>query len=412
MNEASLRRRFYLAVVHRGIRVIMRCYGFSVALATLIGRHTRKPGSSGYVILLTGTFYSDNWLSAHLKPLARSRHCARLCVVSDTPIPPMEKIEAIYPSKWLTRLTGRVPARLLTFLWVGLRERPHIVGGFHLMFNGMIAVLLGKMIGARSLYFCVGGPQELIGGGYATENRLFARLKTPDEHIERQLLNTVGKFDLVVTMGRNAINYFEKCGVKTTYCTVSGGIDGSRFYPPLVPPNIGVVLVARLTPVKRVDRYLEAISLAKKSLPNITAAIIGDGPLFDTLKEQAKQLGIEENVRFAGHQDQVENWLRQAKLFVLTSETEGLALSMMEAMMCGVPAVVPDVGDLCELVENGVNGYLIKSPTPELFAERIVEVLADENRWKELSRAAVLSASRYELKATTRHWDDLLSRFQ
>jgi glycosyltransferase involved in cell wall biosynthesis len=59
-------------------------------------------------------------------------------------------------------------------------------------------------------------------------------------------------------------------------------------------------------------------------------------------------LGIDRNVRFAGHQNTVEDWLRKSKVFVLTSDSEGLSLSMMEAMMCGLPAIVSDVGERCE----------------------------------------------------------------
>jgi len=410
-TDIALPKRVYLAIVHQAIRAFMAVYALCVFLATLIGRvFVRRQTHGPFDILLTGTFYSDNWRSAHLTPLALSNQCARLWVVPDSPMPPMEKVEAVYPPRWLVRTLGRVPARLLTFFWVGVRRRPHWIGGFHLMFNGMSAVLLARMLGARAIYFCVGGPQELIGGGYATENRFFARLETPDPVVERQLLNTVGKFDMVVTMGKKAIQYFEQRGIRTFFCTVSGGIDGRRFFPASNIPEYDMILVARLTPVKRVERFLEAIALTRKTLPEVSAVVVGDGPLFDSLREHASHLGLDANVTFAGHQNRVEDWLRKSRIFVLTSETEGLALSMMEAMMCGVPAIVPDVGDLGELLEDGVNGYLIQSSAPEDFARRMTEVLSKLERWKSLSHGALQAASRYELNATIRLWDTLLAR--
>ena len=56
---------------------------------------------------------------------------------------------------------------------------------------------------------------------------------------------------------------------------------------------------------------------------------------------------------FVGHQEDVAAWLSKSRVFVLTSDSEGLSLSMMEAMMCGLPAVVSDVGDLGDLSKMG-----------------------------------------------------------
>ena len=62
-------------------------------------------------------------------------------------------------------MVGGTPARLLTFAWLALRERPHVLGGFHLLLNGLVTQLLARLCGARSLYFCGGGPTEVLDGG-------------------------------------------------------------------------------------------------------------------------------------------------------------------------------------------------------------------------------------------------------
>jgi glycosyltransferase involved in cell wall biosynthesis len=107
----------------------------------------------------------------------------------------------------------------------------------------------------------------------------------------------------------------------------------------------------------------------------------------------------------------VENWLRKSKIFVLTSDSEGLSLSMMEAMMSGLPAVVSDVGDLGDLVEHGVNGYLVPRRSPELFADCVVELLTDARKLEEFSQAARRSALRYETQTTIQRWDSILGNF-
>ena len=115
--------------------------------------------------MLTGRFDSDNWILAHIGPLAASRECSRLWMVSASPVPQLPKVNAIYPPKWLMKIMGATPARLLTFLWEAVRKRPHIVGGFGLTVNGIPVVITGRLVGARSMYFCVGGPAEVRDGG-------------------------------------------------------------------------------------------------------------------------------------------------------------------------------------------------------------------------------------------------------
>ena len=118
-------------------------------------------------------------------------------------------------------------------------------------------------------------------------------------------------------------------------------------------------MTGRLVEIKRIDVFLQAIKSMVQRIPDISAVIVGDGNLRDQLQGMAVDLGVDCHVTFVGHQENVETWLRKSKIFVLTSDSEGLSLSMMEAMMCGLPAVVSNVGDLGDLAKNGVNGYLV-----------------------------------------------------
>jgi glycosyltransferase involved in cell wall biosynthesis len=79
-------------------------------------------------------------------------------------------------------------------------------------------------------------------------------------------------------------------------------------------------------------------------------------------------------------------------------------------MMSGLPAVVSDVGDLGDLIEDGVNGYLVPRRCPEAFAERIIELLQDERKLAALSKAARRSALRYEMAEAVRQWDNILAQ--
>jgi glycosyltransferase involved in cell wall biosynthesis len=407
-RPVRLAHRVPQLLIRGAIRGFLATYTLAVGLARLGWGRRRPIGPEGADILLTGTFHSDNWVGSHLRPLAQSAHCRRIRVVTVSSLPCIDKVEAIYPPAWLVQVVGKVAARLITFMRAGISERPDVVGGFHLLFNGLAAALLARMTGARSLYFCVGGPTEVLDGGLQSENRLFERLEQPDPFVERQLLRAVAACDLVVTMGTRAVRFFRQRGVETIFHVVPGGIDARRFSAPAASARTDLVFVGRLAPIKRVDIFLEVVARLKTVRPEVSAMVVGDGPLRPSLEAQARALGLERHVRFAGQQRDVEEWLRGARIFVLTSETEGLALAMMEAMLCGLPVVVPRVGDLADLVEDGVNGYLVRGRTPEAFAAPLLELLSDEDRRRGFGQAARRAAERYEVGATTRSWDAIL----
>jgi len=408
-SPTSWRRKLRRSWWHFVVRRITALAQTAVTVAGWIGRRPRPTGPEGCEIMLTGRFDSANWILAHLGPLAASSRCAKLWMVSTSPVPELPKVEAIHPPRWLIRMVGVTQARLLTFAWAVVRKRPHVVGGFHLIFNGIMAAIAGRLAGAKSVYFCVGGPAEVLDGGIHAENKVYGRMQTADLGIEERLIRIVSQFDMIVTMGSRAVEFYRDRGVDTDFHVVSGGIDPVRFQPCEDDKPFDIILTGRLAPIKRIDVFLEAIKFVAERLPEVRAVIVGAGELSDELQALTAKLGIEENVSFAGRQSNVDDWLRRTKIFVLTSDSEGLALSMMEAMMSGLPAVVSDVGDLGDLLENGTNGYLVPRRTPQLFAERLVELLSDEQKLRELSVAARRSALRYETQAATERWDSIFA---
>jgi len=366
----------------------------------------------GFDILLTGTFYSKNWIDSHLYPLAQSKYCNFIKIVSVFPIQESDKIKVIYPAKFLRKTIGNVPARMLTFMWVGIRQRPAFVGGFHLLFNGLAAAFLGKIIQAQSIYFCVGGPAEVLGGGISSENRLFAKIKNPDTLLENQLINAVKYFDLIITMGTRAEKFFRKNGVERDIYVVSGGIDSIRFSPSDELHDIDIITVGRLEPIKRFDLFIKSLAEIKKTCPAVKAAIIGHGSLVSELKNLTIELNLEDNILFPGAQENVEEWLQRSKIFMLTSDSEGLSLAMMEAMMCGLPAIVSNVGDLGDLVDDGKNGFLITQRTPIAFASAALKLLSSSACLSNFSAQARKSAEQYGKEETICRWDTIFENMQ
>lgn len=395
-------------LIHYLFRLSLRVYLLLINFFKFI-RPAHSSNSKKLDILITGTFFSDNWIIALLRPLALSERCGRIRFVSTSLVPSIEKVEPIYPSRLLIKYAGRTPARLMTFIWLGIRTKPDIIGGLHLLVNGLTAIILSKMIGAKALYSCCGGPTECEGGGYKSENHLFCRLTGPDPFIERSLLKAVSEADLVITRGSTAINFFKKHHVQSNFHIIPGGMDGALFSPSSLPFQYDLITVGNLVPRKRVDIFLDIVAKVHTLRPKTKAVILGDGPLKEVLIAQASELDLQDVVTFAGYQTDVASWLKLTRIFVLTSEAEGLSQAMIQAMLCGLPTVASHVGEVEELVHHGQNGFLIPDLNAEDFSQSIVKLLENQQMFTNFSKAARTAAQRCDVHNLAQTWDVILS---
>ena len=129
--------------------------------------------------------------------------------------------------------------------------------------------------------------------------------------------------------------------------------------PRSVPAKSGFTLVSvgRLVRAKHFDTLLRAVAVARPAVPDLGLWIVGGGDEAAALAQLCAELDLGSVVRFCGERRDVGNWLRGADVFVLSSASEGLPISMLEAMAAGLPAIVTDVGGLPELVALSGAGH-------------------------------------------------------
>ncbi len=118
-------------------------------------------------------------------------------------------------------------------------------------------------------------------------------------------------------------------------------------------------------------------------------------PSGPTAEREARDLGVETDVRFLGRIDTVAPLLQQSDLFLLPSQSESFGLAALEAMASGVPVVGSRVGGLPELIEDGVSGILEPPGSVEAMARRAAELLRDPDAYQRMTAAAIARASRY-----------------
>ncbi len=186
------------------------------------------------------------------------------------------------------------------------------------------------------------------------------------------------------------------------------GIDTSRFVfrgPAKAPVAISV---ARLSPEKDFPTLLLATAIVVRQVPEFKLMMIGNGAERAKLEALTKSLGIEANVEFLGERSDVPELLAKAGFFVSSSKSEGISLTILEAMAVGLPVVTTRVGGNPEIVLEGKTGHLVPDQNPDALAAAMLQMLAQRDTWSamgELGRQRV--KQQFEIRTMVRQYEEL-----
>ncbi|MGB6923158.1 MAG: glycosyltransferase [Methyloceanibacter sp.] len=172
-----------------------------------------------------------------------------------------------------------------------------------------------------------------------------------------------------------------------------------------------VVTVGRLVEQKGLDVLLAAWAKAAAALPGWRLAIVGGGPLEVELKARAAKLGIDGGIDWMGHVADPFPLLRGAEFFVMTSRFEGTPNALIEAMACGLPAIVSDASPgPCELIGtgNGAAGMIVPVEDASATAEAIIRLARDETLRRRFGALARERASAHDADRAIEVWLRLL----
>jgi glycosyltransferase involved in cell wall biosynthesis len=162
-------------------------------------------------------------------------------------------------------------------------------------------------------------------------------------------------------------------------------------------PKKGFTLlhVGRLAPLKDHTTLLQAVALTRMHHPDVQLWIVGDGPLEASLRTLTNDLRLNECVTFFGEQADVSPFLLAADLFVSSSLTEGLPVSLLEAMSVGLPAVVTDVGGMGEIARLSRAVTLVPSSDPAGMARALCDAVAGKQELPKMRNLASRCYERY-----------------
>jgi len=172
--------------------------------------------------------------------------------------------------------------------------------------------------------------------------------------------------------------------------------DKDHFKQMLAPDNERILVhVSNFRAVKRVKDVIRIFEKIKKEIPS-KLLMIGDGPDRQSAEDLAREMGIYNDVRFLGKQEQISEILSIADLFILPSETESFGLSALEAMACNVPLISTNAGGLPEINIEGKTGFLSDVGDIESMAKNAIYILSNGTRLTKFKTAAIAQARRFE----------------
>ncbi|WP_298867075.1 glycosyltransferase [uncultured Gimesia sp.] len=166
------------------------------------------------------------------------------------------------------------------------------------------------------------------------------------------------------------------------------GIDVDRFVFTGPADKLTAITVSRLSPEKDLITMLEAVKFVVSSIPQFHLMIVGNGPEREILERKTAALQLDSHVTFLGERSDIPDLLSQAGFYVSSSLTEGISLTLLEAMSVGLPVVTTSVGGNPEIVQQPDTGLLVPSANPPKLADAIIQMCQQQTNWKKMGQQA------------------------
>lgn len=186
------------------------------------------------------------------------------------------------------------------------------------------------------------------------------------------------------------------------------GVDEQRYTPATAEEKAAVrkelgfgegqkliLCIGELLPNKNQTMAIRMMTSVVKTYPDALLLLAGNGPEKENLEQVTAECGLQENVKLLGYCTCLEKYQKAADLLVSCSKREGLPLNIVEAMLSANPVVASKNRGHCELIEEGVTGYLVDVDDVPAMANRVLSLLGDADKLEEMGSRARIFAESY-----------------
>ena len=341
---------------------------------------------------------SDKKFASKMLPVLELEKIERAYLVRNHPFPHAKVVN--YPFSGILNVPiFREILKTFVGIYLVFTKKIDYVLGIYLIPHGLLAYLVGKVTRKRVVQLIIGDDSEFI-----------KRYRK----ISGAVLRQAWKIGVRGEITKKLLLAFVE-NVKKIF------IQHNVYQIPPIPENlktvkkeIDILSIGNFTRVKRVDRFLEIIGRLKGRYPGIKAVFVGNGPkgMKTFYVKKRDGMGLRDNVEFTGFVEDVSRYYQRSKVFIMTSDMEGLPMAMIEAMTWGLPCVLPDVGNIPDIAKDGYNAFVVKPHAVDQFAGEI-EFLLDNNAiYEEFSVNAMQTVKgreeEFSLPYIQHQWEEIL----
>lgn len=347
------------------------------------------------VLVIAGL--SNAKLYSKIQPLLAIESISEIVLIRRKPLS-VKGVKDYCPPAWMCKILPLAECyRLLSVLIICLLKHPDRIIAFYMVPHGVYAWLAGILFRIKTIQLLVGTDLDCVIGS-------------------RFLRYILRKAQYIGLRGEKALARLQQYGIEGRNVFYPPNVfDISEFLPDeSSKKDYDFVYLGGLVPPKRLEMLIGSVAILRKKHPDVRVALIGDGILRRQLEDQAVTLQVNDNIFFLGAIDrpEVSKYLNMGRVFIMTSRTEGLPMAMIEALSCGLPVIMPDVGDVTSIAVHNVNGLIVDPATDKAFSKAMHSLMAEKKLFARLKSGAIKSRElfkrEYSLESVGRIWVNIL----
>jgi glycosyltransferase involved in cell wall biosynthesis len=205
--------------------------------------------------------------------------------------------------------------------------------------------------------------------------------------VEKKIAKT--NVTLFHTVSQQSKQDLESLGVTKPIKVIPNGIDPSLYDITTEQKKFQAIYVGRLIFYKNIDVIIDAFDIVVKTMPSAQLVIVGDGPMRAHLYEKIKKIGLEKNIHLKGNVSDAQKLklICESSILLNPSLIEGFGIVVLEGFAAGKPVLVSDSKPLSDLVEDGVDGFVLRHGDSDIWAKKIIHLFNDEPLAKRMGLA-------------------------
>lgn len=312
---------------------------------------------------------------AKFNPLSQINKIEKIYVVRKEMGFPIEKIEYLVLPKIARFPLVNLLITPIIILYQAIKLKPSFIVGYHFVPHAIFAFIAGKLTRTPIIFCQTGGECQTY-------------LKKPFvSRVVKFLLNGSYRFNVP---GKQSYQFWIENGIKKEKISILHSTINTEVFTPANSANFNydILYVGGLNERKRVDWIIKGVADLQKENVYCKLAIVGDGPLMSNLKQLVTNLNISEQVEFLGFQKNVKQFHDKAKIFVMTSDMEGLPVALMEAMSCEKLVVAPSVDNIPTVLIDNETGFSFSKDDFSNFLDKLRNAVVNFNSLENLRKNA------------------------